>query len=191
MPTRIPTHCIVRPAGFRSPEAGLFVAQFDELTANTWTDLAGMTAAELAWQPRRGANTAGMLLAHMAIVEVFWIQRAGEGFDEARMRRAIGLGRDGDGMPVPPDGRPPAELRGWTLRDFRALHARARAHTRRAVRTWAPRELERGVDHTLRDGRRMRFNVRWILHHLLEHYAGHCGQILLLRHLYRDRRRGR
>ncbi len=189
MPTKIPTHRIVEPRGYRSREAALFLAQFDELSANTWTDLAGMTAAELAWQPRRGANTAGMLLAHMAIVEVFWIQRAGKGFDEARMRRAIGLGRDGDGMPMPRTARPPAGLRGWTLADYRALHARARAFARREVRRWAPRELDRVVEHTLRDGRRMRFNVRWILHHLLEHFAGHCGQILLLRHLYRDRRR--
>ena len=30
-------------------------------------------------------------------------------------------------------------------------------------------------------------NVRWILYHVLEHQAGHYGQMLLLRHQYRDR----
>jgi hypothetical protein len=33
----------------------------------------------------------------------------------------------------------------------------------------------------------MRVSRRWILYHLLEHQAGHYGQILLLRHQYRDR----
>jgi hypothetical protein len=34
----------------------------------------------------------------------------------------------------------------------------------------------------------MRVGRRWILYHLLEHQAGHYGQILLLRHWYRDRK---
>jgi hypothetical protein len=51
--------------------------------------------------------------------------------------------------------------------------------------------MARTIDVKLRDGRRMRFNTRWILHHLLEHFAGHYGQMLLLRHQYRDRRRKR
>ena len=64
-----------------------------------------------------------------------------------------------------------------------------RSFAKRAARRFGARGLARVVEVTLRDGRRMRFNVRWILHHLLEHFAGHYGQILLLRHLYRDRRR--
>jgi len=51
--------------------------------------------------------------------------------------------------------------------------------------------LERCVVRTRkRDGMRHAQSVRWILYHVLEHQAGHYGQILLLRHQYRDRRRG-
>lgn len=189
MPPKTASHLIVTPRGFRSAESGLFLAQFDELSRNLWTDLAGISPAELAWQPRRGANSAGMLLAHMAIVEVFWIQRTAKGFDAAGLKRVLGIGIDDDGMPAAATARPPAVLRGWTLEDYRTLHRRARAFAKRAARKFSPADLERAFDVTLRDGRRMRFNVRWILHHLLEHFAGHYGQVLLLRHLHRDRRR--
>ncbi len=189
MSKKLESHLIVRPPGYRNAECGLFLAQFDELSANLWEDLAGMTAAELAWQPRPGANSAGMLLAHMAIVEVVWIQRTAKGLDPAAMRRLLGIGPDDDGMPLGPSGSPPEALRGWTLADYRALHRKARSFAKRAARRFGARDLGRVVEVTLRDGRRMRFNVRWILHHLLEHFAGHCGQILMLRHLHRDRRR--
>lgn len=189
MPPKSRSHLIVKPSGYRSDESGLFLAQFDELSRNLWADLAGATAAELAWQPRRGANTIGMLLAHMAIVEVFWIQRTGKGYDAARMQRTLGIGLDDDGMPMPANALPPATLRGWKLDDFRALHRRARSFAKRAARAFRPADLDRVIPVTLRDGRHMEFNLRWILHHVLEHFAGHHGQVLLLRHLYRDRRK--
>jgi uncharacterized damage-inducible protein DinB len=190
----IKTHLIVQPRGYRAAESALYLAQFDELSASLWADLAGMTPAELAWQPGKGSNTAGMLLAHMAIVEVFWIQRTArgyKGYEEKAFRRVLGLGLDDDGMPVPKGAGPPAVLRGWTLADYRALHRKARTFAKRAARRFTAQELDRVVEVTRRDGKRMRFNVRWVLYHLLEHFAGHFGQVLLLRHLYRDRRRNR
>ena len=39
---------------------------------------------------------------------------------------------------------------------------------------------------TRRNGTVEEINVRWVLYHMLEHFSGHYGQILLLRHQYRD-----
>ena len=36
------------------------------------------------------------------------------------------------------------------------------------------------------DGSRRLFNVRWYFYHVLEHFAGHFGQILMLKHMRRD-----
>ena len=69
------------------------------------------------------------------------------------------------------------------------LLRRARAHTRRIAARYRAAELARIVERTRRDGEVSRMSVRWILYHVLEHFAGHYGQILLLRHLYRDRKR--
>ena len=38
-----------------------------------------------------------------------------------------------------------------------------------------------------RTGATHRFDHRWVLYHLLEHFAAHSGQILLIRHAWRDR----
>jgi uncharacterized damage-inducible protein DinB len=191
MPSRIETCLIRAPRGYRNTEAALFLAQFDQLSDSLWQDLADIKPAELAWQPRRGMNTVGMLLAHNAIVEVFWMQRSGTGFDAVGLRRTLGIGIDDDGMPIPPEGAPPAALRGWNVADYRALHAKARAYAKRTAKAFTTADLERRVDVKRRDGKRFRFNIRWMLYHLLEHYAGHYGQILLLRHQYKDRRKAR
>lgn len=185
------THLVREPRGYRSREAALFLAQFDTLSAVMWEDLAGASAAELAWQAGPGQNTIGMLLAHMALVEVIWIQRAGKGNDYDALPGVLGIGLMDAGMPLRKDGAPPAALRGWTLADFREVHRRARAFAKRAAKRLTDADLERVVVSKLRSGDRMRVNLRWILHHLLEHFAGHYGQALLLRHQYADRRRRR
>ena len=69
------------------------------------------------------------------------------------------------------------------------LIRRARAHTKRALRGFRDADLRRSFVRTRRNGERQRVSVRWILYHVGEHFSGHYGQILLLRHLYRDRGR--
>ena len=67
------------------------------------------------------------------------------------------------------------------------LLQRARAHTRKSVRGFRDADLARSITRTRRNGKRQRISVRWILYHVAEHFSGHYGQILMLRHLYRDR----
>jgi uncharacterized damage-inducible protein DinB len=179
--------------GFRTAEAALHVAALEELTGRLRAALRGIGPWELAWQPRRGVNTIGMLLAHIAIVEVWWSVGVLEGRDrETPFRRLLGLDEDGDGMPLPPRGTPPAALAGRRLADLMRIVGRGRAEVRRVAAGLTARDLVRTRRRMRRDGLRQVFDARWVLHHLVEHLAGHFGQILLLRHLYRDaRRRGR
>src|SRR5881396_3815576 len=73
---------ILEPAeGMKSSLVGLFLAQLDDLNKNLADDARGATAEELAWQPAPGMNTIGMLLAHIALVEVGWIGAAAVGLD--------------------------------------------------------------------------------------------------------------
>lgn len=153
-----------------------------------FADLASCKASELAWQPRRGSNTIGMLLAHCAVVEVYWLMIATRSFTPEQFEAVLGIGIDDDGMPLPPDGMPPSALGGRSLAYYRRLHDRARAFVRRTAHGFAPAALVRVVQRLRRDGSRHDFNVRWILYHVLEHQAAHYGQMLLLRHQYRDQR---
>jgi uncharacterized damage-inducible protein DinB len=143
---------------------------------------------ELSWQPSPGMNTIGMLLAHIAIVELFWVHVGPAALTEPEFDSVgvLGIGADDDGLPLPESGAPPAVLAGRDLAFFDDVLARARAHTRRHTLGLRDQDLGRMGSLTRPDGTSSSFTVRWVLYHILEHQAGHYGQILLLRHLYRD-----
>lgn len=172
---------------FLSREAALFVTQMDDQTRRLIEDTRGATSAELQWQATRGLNTIGMLLAHIAIVEVYWMQIAETGKTEFDSRPVLGIGPDDDGIPVPEDGVAPATLAGKSLEFYDDLLARARTNTKRIAARYSDADLDRvWTLHSKSTGNVHRVSVRWILYHLLEHFSGHYGQINLLRHLYRQ-----
>lgn len=174
---------LVPPPGYRSREAGLFVAQMDDQSARLVADTRGLTPEELAWQPAPGMNTIGMLLAHIAIVEVYWTRIGPLGLADYDCQSVLGIGLDDDGMPIPAAAAPPAALAGKDLAYFDDLLRRARAFTKESVMPLTDADLDREVVRKRRDGTVSGpFNVRWILYHMLEHEAGHYGQINLLRH---------
>jgi uncharacterized damage-inducible protein DinB len=74
---------------------------------------------------------------------------------------------------------------------YRALHDRARRFAKRTAATFSPADLDIRFERPSPSGVVRILNARWILYHVLEHQAGHYGQMMLLRHQYRDRRRTR
>jgi hypothetical protein len=179
---------LVMPPGFRSREACSFIAQLDDQSARLTADTRHLEPAALAWQPAPGMNTIGMLLAHNAIVEVFWTRIGPLGItslEAYEIGEALGIGMDHDGMPLAEGGAPPASLRSKDLAWYDGLLARARGYSRDAVARLSDEDLERQVVRTRRDGVIHETTVRWILYHMVEHFAGHYGQINLLAHQYR------
>lgn len=174
------------PQGYRSSEAASFMGQLDDQTALLLADLEGIGPAELEWQARPGMNTIGMLLAHIAIVEVFWTQIGLEGRKDSDVTPPLGIGMDDDGMPVPAGGSPPENLAAKPLAFYRDLLDKARGYAKRVAASLGEVDLDRVFQRTRRNGKVEELNVRWVLYHMLEHFSGHYGQILLLRHQYRD-----
>jgi len=178
------------PSDYRSPEGALFVALMDDQSRRLHEDTRDLEPEALGWQSAPGTNTIGMLLAHIAIVEVIWIRIGLEGIQNAPVNDVLGLNRADDGIPLAEGGTPPSALKGKDLLFFDDLLARARAHTVKIVRPLestaivADRVLERA------DGSTFTTNARWILYHLLEHLARHYGQVNLLRHQHRLARGG-
>ena len=176
------------PSGYDAslnPRVTSFLAQMDDQLAALKKQTAGLTPAQLHWQPRPGANTMGMLIAHIAIVEVWWIQVAPRNTPEpeweSRLRELLGIGLDDDGMPLREGALPPERLRGKTIDEYVALLDRARALTHAELKNWNDAELSGTYSF------RNRLNTReWTLYHALEHFSGHYGQILLLKHLSSD-----
>ena len=177
---------LVMPPGFRSQEACSFFAQLDDQSARLIADTRELSPPALEWQPAPGMNTIGMLLAHIAIVEVFWTQVGPLGISRSHETESVlGIGIDDDGMPIPEGGAPPATLRGKDLAFFDDLLARSRVYSKQAVARLTDQDLEREIVRTRRNGSVHETTMRWILYHMLEHEAGHYGQINLLAHQYR------
>jgi uncharacterized damage-inducible protein DinB len=174
------------PPGFRSPEAALFFASLEDQSRLLWGNLEGITPDELQWQPHPGMNTIGMLLAHLAIVETWWTKIIVEKQDPTTVEPVLGIGDDDDGMPIKAGAKPIALLDGKDLAFFRGLNEKARAYVRSMVAGMTDADLVAETIRTRPDGATVSISGRWYLYHVLEHFSGHYGQILLLRHLYRD-----
>jgi hypothetical protein len=177
------------PAGYdeaANPRTASFAAQLDDQLTRLKKDMVGLEVRHLEWQPHPGTNTIGMLLAHLAVVDVWWIRIAPYGLDPDTegnkvMADTIGIHMDDDGLPCPPDGTHAATLSGKSPAFYLDLLEKARAESHRELHKW--RDADLGSTYPLRD---RIISREWTLYHVLEHFAGHYGQILLLKHLMRD-----
>ena len=166
-----------------APCLAYMAAQLDDQRRRLGEGVAGLLVAELEWHVAPGRNTIGMLLAHIAVAETWWMQAGAKGIherDEVRriVKGVIGIEPDEDGMPLAADGRHPAVLAGRTLADYLAMIDRARLATHVVLRGWTDETLAEAV--TIKD---RRVGKGWILYHVFEHMVAHHGQILLLRRM--------
>jgi len=177
------------PAGYdasANPRVASFAAQLDDQLSLLKRNVDALETRHLEWQPHPGMNTVGMLLAHLAVVDVWWISVAPHGMmpgpeaDEI-FRRHIGMTMDDDGMPLAAGGSHPTTLSGWPLAGYLERLDQARAATHEVLRSWTDADLS--TTFTLRD---RAISREWVLYHVLEHFASHLGQALLLMHLMRD-----
>lgn len=187
------TRALKYPSGYDPKSQSvvcLFAAQFDDQLKLLKDETKGLAVEHLEWQLRPGMNTIGMLLAHLAVVEVFWIVVAAQEItlepegDELNLK-IIGIRMDDDGLPAKPADLHPATLKGKTIADYFTMLDKARASVHLELGKWKDTELE-GTFIRKRGTQERKITRMWTLYHVLEHFAGHFGQILLLKHLMRD-----
>lgn len=159
---------------------GSWAAGLDDQSRLLRHAVAGLGVAELEWQRQPGHNTIGMLLTHLAVVEVYWIRAVATGVHrrpeaDAVIREVLGVGMADDGMPLAAEGGHPAVLAGHDLDAYLALLAKARSAIHGVLRSWRDDDL--GETCAVKDARASR---GWILYHVLEHFSGHFGQIRLI-----------
>jgi hypothetical protein len=173
---------IAIPAGYASQEVASFVAQLDDQLRRQQEQTRTLTPTDLEWQPAPGMNTIGMLMAHQAIVEVGWTGIGIEDLQRSEIPFQEILGIDDSGVPLAPDGAPPVALAGKDLAFFDDLLDRAREHLKRVAAPVRDSDLTIMRPRTRPNGEPREVEVRWVIYHMLEHFAGHFGQILLLQH---------
>jgi len=172
---------------YRSPTVARYLWQLDDQTRRLIEATRDETPEGLAWQPAPGANTMGMLLAHVAVAETHIASVLIEGRPDSDVLGVLGIGPDDDGLPLAAGARPPEILAGKDVGFFHDLLRRAREHTRRIATAVTDADLDRRIVRRPADGTTRHYNVDWGFYHLLEHLAGHHAQILLIRHLHATR----
>ena len=169
----------------KNPRVASFAAQLDDRMAVLKREVSGLEVRQLEWQPHPGCNTIGMLLAHFAVVDLWWLRLAPRQVLEAECDRItrdiIGITMDEDGLPIPSEGKHPTSLAGKTIADYLKMLDAARAVAHQELRQW--RDADLAGTYPLRD---RVISREWTVYHVLEHFAGHLGQIQLLKHLMRD-----
>lgn len=184
--TRMKIDRLVPAPGYPSRDVALFVAELEELHERVVLASMALSPGQLGWQPRPGASSAGMLLAHIAVAETHLVQVGLLGEESGHVEDVIGIREDDDGMPLDSDGLPPAALRDRDAAWFAGLLARSAAHLRTAAAGLTDDDLDMDVVRPPRpDGTQRVFNKRWILWHIVEHTAGHLGQLQMLVNLVR------
>lgn len=173
------------PPGYASATVARYVAQLEDQSRRLRAATASLTPADLEWQCAPGANTIGMLLAHVAYAEAHLVAVGLEGRATSDTKSLIGISEADEGMPLAPGAPPSPALAGRDVGFFHAALAKARAELHRVARTLGDSDLAREVVRPRPDGSRRVFTVDWVLYHLLEHHAMHHGQVLLLLHLRR------
>ena len=184
----MPDRLLAVPPGY-DPDSqavvGLMAASFDDQSRRLRETVAGLGAEHLEWQERPGRNTIGMLMAHLAGTEIGWlyIGCAGLSYEDDSQRvmeEHLGAASSA-GMPLAEDGVHPENLKGWDVEGYFDLLARSRTATHELLKSWDDASLDKTFG-----GGGMTFSHRWVLYHLLEHFAAHFGQIRGLLHFMRD-----
>lgn len=179
---------VLKPAPGYDPKTqakiGYVAAQLDDQLKWLKKNVKGLTVKQLEWQQRPGMNTVGMLLAHIALVELWWIKVATAGIkwepDGKNYIKKV-CGFEDDGIPLAADGKHPKYLKGVTCESYLKVMAKVRRMIHRELKSWRDKDL--GKLYALG---KHQFSFEWTLYHVLEHFGGHYGQILLLKHLMRD-----
>ncbi|UCD16485.1 MAG: DinB family protein, partial [Candidatus Zixiibacteriota bacterium] len=127
-------------------KVGLFAAQLDDQLARLRKEIKGLTVRQLEWQQHPGMNTIGMLLAHMALAEVWWIriapaEIAWETEGKNLVRKICGF--DDDGIPLPDKGKHPSYLKGLTADKYLKILSNGRRTAHAEMKKWKDRDLDK------------------------------------------------
>jgi len=125
--------------------------------------------------PFLGAHSIGGLVLHIGEAEWFWIKMVVSGHK---------LTEEDEQAPYWDilDDVERVTRNGYTTEFCLSEADKVRNQTRDLLFTYNDKDLERMISFE-RNGQTTEYNLRWILHHLIDHEAQHKGQIFMLKRL--------
>ena len=120
----------------------------------------------------RNFETIGTLLLHIAAIEWSWVFEDIDGLemDYEKFKHAFALRSDVD---IP-------QLKGKKKQFYVELLKEVREEVYQRMKKMTDKDLEREIRSDSN-----KYNIEWILFHIIEHEATHIGQVLLLKRLFK------
>ena len=125
--------------------------------------------------PFLGAHSIGGLVLHIGEAEWFWVQMVVSGHQLTEEDKATPYWDILEDV-----GR--VSRNGYTAEFCLSEAEKIRNQTRDVLFSYNDKDLERLITFERR-GETTEYNLRWILHHLIDHEAQHKGQIFMLKRL--------
>ncbi len=144
------------------PEVATYLERLNDLRAKVWKELDGLSADALNWKPlERETNSLFALATHALGAEHGWIREILANEPRTRVR------------PLE------FEARGESVNDLRERMEETARASERILSTLTENDLNGTRQHETYGT----VTGRWILLHVIEHYAEHLGQMRLTRQL--------
>ena len=170
-----PRSFVLHPVAGPASQIGLALAAMEEVRAQLRVVVQALSDEEMARCAAPGAHSIGALVLHIGEAEWYWMNCVIKGHeltDEDRCKPYWDVLKDPDAFAAKNYSSE------FCLNAIDAI----REETRSFLASLDDGALENVYQHT-RGENTIAPNLRWILHHLVDHEAQHKGQILLLKRL--------
>jgi uncharacterized damage-inducible protein DinB len=163
------------PAEGFSPGIGFYFSGMEEVRGQLREAVTDLSSEKLNWPAFSGAHSIGALVMHIGEAEWWWMQCVvlGHELTEEDLHAPFW-----DVLKSPDAFSSKGHTAESCLQEIRKI----RSQTREVLASCNDEDLERIISFE-KGGQRYEHNLRWILHHLIDHEAQHKGQILMLKRL--------
>ncbi|HJU91677.1 MAG TPA: DinB family protein [Pyrinomonadaceae bacterium] len=166
---------VLTPHPGLSTGIGYYLAGMEEVRRQVAVAVKDISDDLIGKPPFLGAHSIGGLVLHIGEAEWFWMKMVVGGqklTDEVKNAPYWDILDDVDRV----------ARNGYTAEFCLKEAEHIRNQTRDVLFSYNDKDLERIITFE-RDGKTTEYNLRWILHHLVDHEAQHKGQIFMLKRL--------
>ena len=166
---------VLTPHPGLSTGIGYYLGGMEELRSQVVAAVKNIPEDQIGKPAFLGVHSIGGLLLHIGEAEWFWMQMVVSGHqltEEDRKQPYWDILEDVERV----------SRHGYTAEFCLLEMEKIRNQTRDVLFSYSDKDLDRIITYE-RNGKTTEYNLRWILHHQIDHESQHKGQILMLKRL--------
>jgi uncharacterized damage-inducible protein DinB len=154
---------------------GYYLSGMEEVRSQVIAAVKDIPSEQIGKPAFLGAHSIGSLVLHIGEAEWFWMQMIVGGHQLSEEDRKAACWDILDDIER-------VSRQGYTTEFCLLEIEKIRNQTRDVLFSYSDKDLDRLITHE-RNGKTTEYNLRWILHHVIDHESQHKGQIFMLKRL--------